>query len=287
MGAGKHGGASVVNWTENEWYSHHPPKVGGTPPAGAIRRPTVDAGHGRQRPRPSPAAGPDSALRQPGRSPARASGRRPVASSAGSRPFTRPPCAPTPSTPATSSGWPGWTPSSCEATLYSGSQIPGGGPYPNTAPIEPGAASQPGRGVQRRVLDVRRPTAGTTPTGRMVLPLRTGAASFVVYRNGSSTVGQWGRDVTMTPDVVSVRQNLDLLVDNGQAGPRAERRRHHPVGGDARQLGLRVAVRSGGDRRRSPRVRRRARGSTSPTWPTYWPGPVPSGPWSSTSTPTG
>ena len=30
--ARQHGGNSVVNWVENEWYSHHPPKVGGTPP---------------------------------------------------------------------------------------------------------------------------------------------------------------------------------------------------------------------------------------------------------------
>lgn len=34
-----HGGASIVNWTENEWYSHHPPRVGGKPPKGSIRRP--------------------------------------------------------------------------------------------------------------------------------------------------------------------------------------------------------------------------------------------------------
>jgi hypothetical protein len=56
---------------------------------------------------------------------------------------------------------------------------------------------------------------------KTVIPLRTGAASFVVYKNGSSTVGQWGRDVTMAPNVVSVRQNLDLLVDNGQVVPAA------------------------------------------------------------------
>ncbi len=54
--------------------------------------------------------------------------------------------------------------------------------------------------------------------GKVIDPLRTGAASFVVYSNGSSTVGQWGRDVSMGPTVVSVRQNLDLLVDNGSGG---------------------------------------------------------------------
>jgi hypothetical protein len=52
--------------------------------------------------------------------------------------------------------------------------------------------------------------------GRTVVPLRTGAASLVIYRNGTAKVGQWGRDVSMTPQVVSVRQNLDLLVDRGQ-----------------------------------------------------------------------
>ena len=59
-------------------------------------------------------------------------------------------------------------------------------------------------------------TGGYYTDGRAVLPLRVGAASFVVYADGNSTVGSWGTDVTMTPDVVSVRQNLDLLVDNGQ-----------------------------------------------------------------------
>lgn len=49
--------------------------------------------------------------------------------------------------------------------------------------------------------------------------LRDGAASFVIYKDGSATVGMWGRDVTMTPDVVAVRQNLDLIIDNGGGPP--------------------------------------------------------------------
>jgi hypothetical protein len=55
--------------------------------------------------------------------------------------------------------------------------------------------------------------------GKTVIPLMTGAASFVTYANGSATVGQWGRDVSMAPNVVAVRQNLDLLVANGQPVP--------------------------------------------------------------------
>jgi hypothetical protein len=51
------------------------------------------------------------------------------------------------------------------------------------------------------------------------VPLRVGAASLVVYGDGSATIGQWGRDVGLTPFVTSVRQNLDLLVDGGRISP--------------------------------------------------------------------
>ncbi len=55
--------------------------------------------------------------------------------------------------------------------------------------------------------------------GREAEPLRVGAASLVIYQDGTATVGQWGRDVSMSPKVRSVRQNLDLLVDNGVVNP--------------------------------------------------------------------
>lgn len=51
--------------------------------------------------------------------------------------------------------------------------------------------------------------------GRMAVPLRTGAASFVLYRNGRVDIGAWGSEVTMSPDVVAVTQNLIPMVDNG------------------------------------------------------------------------
>ena len=55
--------------------------------------------------------------------------------------------------------------------------------------------------------------------GKIAEPLRVGAASLVIMNDGTVTVGQWGRDVSMTPNVRSVRQNLDLLVDGGQINP--------------------------------------------------------------------
>jgi hypothetical protein len=50
-----------------------------------------------------------------------------------------------------------------------------------------------------------------------VYPLVSGAASLVVYADGSVTVGAWGTDVTMTPNVTAVRQNLVPLVAAGKA----------------------------------------------------------------------
>jgi hypothetical protein len=54
---------------------------------------------------------------------------------------------------------------------------------------------------------------------RTIIPLRKGAASFVIYKNGRATVGSWGSDITMNPNVVAVRQNLTLLVDNAKPVP--------------------------------------------------------------------
>jgi hypothetical protein len=51
--------------------------------------------------------------------------------------------------------------------------------------------------------------------GVTAVPLRTGAASLAIMADGSATVGMFGRDFSLTPDVVSIRQNLNLLVDGG------------------------------------------------------------------------
>lgn len=55
--------------------------------------------------------------------------------------------------------------------------------------------------------------------GRTAGTLVEGAASEVFHRDGTMTVGSWGREVRMTPDVVGVRQNLALLVDHGRIRP--------------------------------------------------------------------
>ena len=42
---------------------------------------------------------------------------------------------------------------------------------------------------------------------------------MVINQDGSANVGEWGRDVNMSPDIKAVRQNLVLIVDNGQLNP--------------------------------------------------------------------
>ena len=51
--------------------------------------------------------------------------------------------------------------------------------------------------------------------GRTVSPLRSGLAAFTVRADGSLHVGVWGRDLSMTPDTVVVRENLRPLIEQG------------------------------------------------------------------------
>jgi hypothetical protein len=59
--------------------------------------------------------------------------------------------------------------------------------------------------------------------GRESNKLVNNAASLVLYKDGTVNIGQWGRDVGPAdlPNADNVRQNLELLVDNGQLSPAA------------------------------------------------------------------
>lgn len=105
-------------------------------------------------------------------------------------------------------------PTMLSAQLYSGSTIPGPGPWRFTAPVSPIAATRlvVAFNAGFRMQDAQ---GGYYSEGRTVYPLRQGDASIVIYKNGRATVAQWGRDATMGPGVVAVRQNLQLIVDRG------------------------------------------------------------------------
>ncbi len=99
--------------------------------------------------------------------------------------------------------------------LYSGSTIPGGGPFPFTAPIS-GPASKTIVAAFNAGFRMSDANGGYFTNNKMIIPLRPGGASVVIYKDGTMNVGTWGRDFTMTPNVASVRQNLSLIVDGGK-----------------------------------------------------------------------
>ncbi|MST31483.1 hypothetical protein GHK86_01885 [Acidimicrobiaceae bacterium USS-CC1] len=106
------------------------------------------------------------------------------------------------------------------ARLYSGSISPGGGPYRYTAPVEPAQASTLVAAFNGG-FKMSAAGGGYYTEGRLIDPLRAGAASLVIYRDGGIDIGAWGRDVRMTPSVVAVRQNLVPLVAGGRPTPAA------------------------------------------------------------------
>ncbi len=101
------------------------------------------------------------------------------------------------------------------ARLYSGSKSPGGGPYLLTAPVAAAQAATLVAAFNGGFL-MNAAGGGYYTEGRVIVPLVAGSASLVIRADGSVTVGAWDSDVSMTPDVVAVRQNLVPLVAGGQ-----------------------------------------------------------------------
>jgi hypothetical protein len=101
-------------------------------------------------------------------------------------------------------------------TLHPGSEDPGPGNWgPNADPWIPpgkraGLLATFNSGFK---LDAAR--GGFYLNGSTDGTLQADAASFVYYKDGTAKIGEWGRDLQMTPQVEGVRQNLQLIVDNG------------------------------------------------------------------------
>lgn len=206
----------VVTWFEKEYYKLHPPKKGGRPPAGAFGSGSTGSGPESKFALPVPTRVPSPAgAWLPGEGVWHPAGR----TTANGVPaiyesYVRPDKIHT--SYVVGLAW--MDPHLLQAQLYSGSAIPGGGPYKYTAPIKSSASTSL---VAAFNAGFRMPDAngGYYTQGKMVLPLRNGAASVVTYKDGTMTVAKWGRDATMSNQVASVRQNLDLIVDNGKLVP--------------------------------------------------------------------
>ncbi|HSP36743.1 MAG TPA: phosphodiester glycosidase family protein [Frankiaceae bacterium] len=194
----------AVTTLEKASYDQHPPRRGGAPAEGV----PVVGGLGPSGPAPVPVLA--------GGAPLPHEGQWQVVSTVGSRPavrlaFLRPDDQHT-SYLATVM----WLdPTTLSARLHPGTQDPGG-QWTTPSEIDPQLqqsviAAFPGG--FRLNGDSR---GGYFDQGRTAVPLRTGAASFVVDVDGSVQIGQWGRDVQMNPRIRAVRQNLDLLVDGAK-----------------------------------------------------------------------
>lgn len=242
-----HGGGPFVLWAEREWYSHNPPPVGGRP-AAALLRPFGGSGTTSA----SGASGSHpSSNTTPSSSPSTTQPSRAVT-------VAEPPHLPAPSNIPQLPGvdipgegvWHAAGPTvggvssmyvayvapdaihtslvtgvvwmdqkMLAARLFAGWQEPPGGlPWQYHSPLggttATGLVAAYNAGFRMSAAE-----GGWYSEGKTAVPLRNGAASFVIYENGSANVGTWGQDVSMTPNVVSVRQNLSLIVDNGQPAP--------------------------------------------------------------------
>ena len=217
----QHGIGPIVTWAETEYNKLHPARVGGTPSTSALpKTSTVTPVSGTQPlPMPAPLVSPAAVpLAGEGKwSPAgryTANGIPAVYTT-----FIRPDAIHTSYVVGVA-----WMDTKIlSGQLYSGSQIPGGGPYTLTAPIS-ATASKTIVAAFNAGFRMQDANGGYYTDNKLIIPLRPGAATAIIYKDGTMNVGEWGRDFSMAPDaagspVASVRQNLDLIVENGKAVP--------------------------------------------------------------------
>jgi Phosphodiester glycosidase len=218
--ARRHGAGGIVNWLESLTYT--PPKVGGAPAANSPLRAPVDPQPTARRT--SGGFAPD-VLRPvvPPASPALpGEGQWRVLETVSGEPavqaaFVRPDAVHTSYT----AGIVRIDQRLVRAVYHPGTQDPGGGPWP----IRPDLQGSDRVGLLaafNSAFAMRDSRGGFYDFGRTVGTLNPGAASLVIYRDGHVNIGSWGRDVRLTANVATVRQNLALIVDHGRPVPGLE-----------------------------------------------------------------
>ena len=207
-----HHAGGLVTWFERKTYRN--PKVGGTPPPSSpLEASGATAGSGvalHGLPAPVPAA---TSPALPGEGTWR------VLDSSHGRPalavaYERPDAIHTSYTAMVA-----WiNPLELRAVWHPGSTEPGGGPWP-TKDVLAGSDRHRLVAAFNSAFRLKDSHGGVYAGGRTRGKLQPGAASLVIDRQGTIAVGAWGSDVSMTPDVAAVRQNLSLLVSGGQVVP--------------------------------------------------------------------
>jgi Phosphodiester glycosidase len=204
-----HGGAPIVNFVENLWYARPPsvsppdPKSLPAPPAAA----------------PAPAAPARLPVLQgaaplPGEGVWTAGTRSPGGAPSVYTTFERP----DPQHPSVVAGVAYLDQRHTRVQLIAGTKEPGGVPTPEGSMV-PQALRRALVATFNSGFKMKDANGGWFSDGNTAVPLQQGAASLIVHRDGTATVGQWGRDARPGPDVTAVRQSLELIVDGGQPVP--------------------------------------------------------------------
>ncbi len=211
-----HGMRGVVLFAERWWYGHHQPPVGGTPSGGLPEVRSTD-----------PATAPPQAtvphLERPvAIAPIAA---RPLPHEGAWRPIGRwlhgypsmlaAYLRPDPVHTSLVTGVVWIDTKLVRTVLVPGTQQPGGavGPWGAEVPRSKRGDLLGAFNSGFKMVDAR---GGYYQNGHSVVPLVDGAASLVIFDDGTATVAKWGRDQRVTPTVTAVRQNLALIVDHGR-----------------------------------------------------------------------
>lgn len=72
---------------------------------------------------------------------------------------------------------------------------------------------------------------GMVVDGRVLLPPKPHAATVAVDARGRTMFGTWGDSDELPPDLLSLRQNLDPLIENGEINPRGRKTWGFPLEG--------------------------------------------------------
>jgi hypothetical protein len=221
-----HGGNGIVNTVERWWYTNNPPAVGGRPDRIEVQGTAAAVPVTTKVPTatlpPQPEHLPPPMQRVPTPAPGVEANEgvwQPAGRLVGGLPaeyitFVRPDAIHTSYYVALM-----WLDTKLLKAVYvPGLQEPGGGENPWGAEV-PDAARSTLIAAFNSGFKMDSANGGVYFGGQEVRPLVPNAASLVIRSDGSATVGVWGRDVSMAPDVVAVRQNLALLIDDGQLDP--------------------------------------------------------------------
>ena len=210
----------LVNDVENFWYTHHQPKKGGTVSSALQNQIAGNHKYGSAATPSDGALPPPAAIAPVVANPLAGEGQwRPLGRPVHGVPamyatYLRPDAVHTSLVAAVA-----WIdPKLVKAVQYAGAVEPGGTGWAHQLPINPLVRPQLLAAFNSgfKMDDAQ---GGYYDSGRYARPMRTAAATLWITRDGTLNVGQWGRDVSLTPDVVMARQNLDLIVDGGQPVP--------------------------------------------------------------------